>query len=180
MGMQIVHPESPSRSFLMQMMQVMEEFGSKIPWLNPLHEVQFSTDSVYFEKRLLGSFGCIKDQFLPSQIVTDDAAKTFIGGIFHFRKTPEVFSDQMSLRIVSDLESVGASYISCLQVRGVHRGQSHGDMLMRHSLTTITETFGKVWGVVEDQTLLPWYESLGMEVLNEKPNLDGLWFVTKG
>ena len=167
-----------SRSFLLQHMEVMNEFGEIIPWLEPLKSVTYSTNATYFRDRFLEHLGCDEEEVIPYQLTFSDDSKDYIGGIWHFPKSPENFKDRRNHDIAEKLNNEKHRYISCLQVRGPLRGTGHGREIMTGVLNEILNTHGKVWAVISNPELLPWYTSLGAKTHSPKENDDKLWIIS--
>ena len=177
--MQLISRSLRGRTFLIQFIEIMREFGAEIPWLEPLQNVAYATNAVYVRDRLLRAFGCQdSSEVTPYQFVTSDESREYVGGIVHFAQTPEVFVDRENQGIAEHLAHEDFHYISCLQVRGVWRGQGQGSELMRRALAAILRTHPRVWGVASSFQLLPWYASFGGRIWSPRHNADNLWIVS--
>jgi hypothetical protein len=165
------------RRFLIQFYELMAEFGDEIPWLDGMNEMRFATNGEWFRDELLRRLGQRNGDITPYQFVDQDDAGTFVGGILHFEQSPECLRDIRNCEIVEELNSKGASYISCLQVRTPRRGVGAGKQMMRRAIDAILDHHGAVWGVVSDPKLIPLYESLGAERRSPIQNQDDLWVV---
>ena len=126
-----------SRAFLLQFMQIMQEFGAIIPWLKELENICFYTNRAYFERELSRIIGISKEMIIPYQLLTSGNEREFFGGLIHFTKSPERFKDKQIAKLQAELESVGASYLTCLYVRDVKRGQKTGTEIMRRVIFRI-------------------------------------------
>jgi hypothetical protein len=162
-----------SRAFLLQFMQIMQEFGGIIPWLKELENVCFYTNVKYFTRELSRTLGFSKEMIIPYQFLTSGSEREFFGGLLHFTKSPEKFKDKKLAKIKFELELKGASYLTCLHVRDIKRGQKTGTEIMRRIVFRILEAHPCIWGVCE-RDLVEWYVSLGASILNNGDNYDGL------
>jgi GNAT superfamily N-acetyltransferase len=176
--MRLVERSIRSRAFLLQYLQIMEEFGEEIPWLQPLKPISFSTNPNYFRDQFLRRLGCEEEEIVPYQLVMSDVPREFVGGILYFPRSPEGFKDRNNQEILERIDSEGYRFISCLQVRDVFRGQGYGATIMQRALGAILEEHKKIWGVVSNPSLLPWYASMGAKVLSPAENKDELWVVS--
>jgi len=169
--------ELGERGFLIQFFEIMHEFGGVIPWLDGMDELRFATNGRFFCEELMRRTGQDDAPIMPFQLVDSDPARTYLGGIIHFPRSPERLVDRRNLAVVERLTHEGASFISCLQVRDVRRGRGIGNTVMTRALRAILRSQGAVWGVVSNPALIPWYRSLGAQVLSPLENRDGLWIV---
>ncbi|HEY4493128.1 MAG TPA: GNAT family N-acetyltransferase [Candidatus Paceibacterota bacterium] len=156
----------------------MKEFGKIIPWLAPLRSIAYSTNARYFRDTFLSEFNCDEEDIIPYQLTDNDPGEDFIGGIWHFPKSPEKFIDSRNCEVAERLAFERYRYISCLHVRDVRRGKGSGRLIMRSALDSILKNHGSVWGVVSERDLVPWYQTLGAEVLSARQNKDNLWIVS--
>lgn len=163
-----------SRSFLIQFYEIIMEFGKEIPWLAPLINIGFSTDSIYFRDQILKKLGCEEEGIMPYQFIAPETGKYFVGGLLHFSKSPENFKSSVNRDIQEKLESEKAAYISCLQIRQPFRFSGNGKELMERTLRVILKEHGKVWGVVAHPELLSMYTGLGARVHSTLHNKDKL------
>lgn len=180
--MQLVMCDLRDRSFLLQLFTIMHEFGDVIPWLDPLRHIQYWTNAERFRDELLLRLGCADEgEIVPYQLHAGSDGNDYMGGILHFPVAPERFKDLHNCAIHARLRFEHTSFISCLQVRDMYRGDGHGARIMREALDAIlAEHGGRVWGVVSDPRLVRWYEALGGRVLSPAENKDGLWIVKFG
>lgn len=166
------------RSFHIQFVEILQEFGDVIPWLDPLKNLRYVTNATHFRDVLLKGLKCNDpSDITPLQLLTSDRGNEYIGGIVHFTHSPEHFRDSRNQGIQEQLVSQGCQFISCLQIRGVMRGRGYGQQLMQRSLRSILTTYPKIWGVASDPNLLPWYQSFGGTVLSPLENKDDLWII---
>lgn len=174
--MRLIQRKLSGRAFLLQFMSVMEEFEEEIPWLEPLPH---ATNGSYVRDRILQHFRC-KDEseVIAMQFVTSDRPGFYFGGIIRFVRSPEIFLDTRNQEINERLSHLGYQFISCLQVREVHRGAGHGRAIMTKALRVVLSEHQKVWGVVSNPDLVAWYQSLGANVLSPRENKDDLWIVS--
>src|SRR3989344_7969748 len=115
--MQLISRSLRGRTFLIQFIEIMREFGAEIPWLEPLQNIAYATNAAYVRDRLLRAFSCHDpSEVTPYQFVTADESREYVGGILHFTKTPEVFIDRSNQEIAERLTQEDFHYISCLQV----------------------------------------------------------------
>lgn len=154
----------------------MTEFGEEIPWLDGLDEMRFATNGEWFVEELLLRLGQRNGRVTPYQFVDVDDARTFVGGILHFDVSPERLRDPRNLELAERLAE-NASFISCVQVREIRRGQGAGTLMMRRAIDAILRHHGAVWGVVSNPRHLPWYASLGAELPSPLDNRDNLWII---
>lgn len=176
--MRLVKRSIRSRAFLLQHLQIMEEFGAEIPWLDPLKGIYFSTNSTYFRDQFLRRLGCEEEAIVPYQLVTSDRSREFVGGILYFPSSPEHFVDPANIEIQERLTAEHYRFISCLQVRNPFRGQGIGKLLFRRAMAAIFRKHGSVWGVVSNPALIRYYASLGARLQSPKDNKDRLWIIT--
>jgi hypothetical protein len=177
--MLLVQRSLRGRAFLLQFTEIVQEFGTVIPWLDPLRSIQYSTNGSHFRDRILQFLNCQDDsEITPLQFVTSDRSREYVGGIIRFAHSPERFVDIRNEAIQEQLAHDGFQFISCLQVRSTLRRQGHGHNLFRRALTTILTTHGKVWGVASDPSLIPWYVSLGAKSRSPVENRDNLWVLS--
>ncbi|MFA6042412.1 MAG: hypothetical protein WCV85_05390 [Patescibacteria group bacterium] len=167
-----------SRAFVIQFFALMAEFGHEIPWLQPLQGLQYATNREHFRDQLLQRLCRHDEEIVPLQLLTPDRSRTFVGSILHFPRSPEVFQDPKNRQIAAALNEQGYQYISCLQIRDVHRQSGHGNVLMRRVLRSIRKEQGQVWGVVSQLPILAWYKNLGATVHSSFENQDNLWIVS--
>lgn len=175
-----MHIQSPSmagRGFLIQFLDIMQEFGETIPWLRPASSLRYVTNGAHFNREFSRLLGCEPSSVVPYQLTTREEAHEYLGGLLHFRSSPEDFRDPGNREIMWQLEREGASYITCLQVRDVKRGQGYGTELVRKAMCTVQKTHVRVWAVCE-QELSPWYEAAGATALNAPHNKDGLAIIS--
>jgi len=176
--MKMIQRSLASRVFLLQFLQIMAEFGKKIPWLYQLRNLQWSSNAQYFRDRLLLHFQCSDpSDIVPYQFVSDDPSREYNGGIVYFRKTPEIFIDPVNIEILNDLQARDYHYASCLQVRDDHRIPRHGQEIMKRVINLMRIEHRSFWGVFSDSRLLNWYLRLGARLLNPAPNKDNLYLV---
>ncbi len=166
------------RGFSIQFGEIINEFGRTIPWLNGLQDLQYATNGTYVRDELLRRMRQEEDGITPYQFQTDGRAKEFLGGVIHFAASPEQFRDRRNRATSDHLACMGASYISCLQIRADRRMGGVGNQMMRRALKAILATHGSVWGVVSDPHLIAWYRSLGAKVQSPLDNDDHLWIVS--
>ncbi len=172
--MLLVRQEIGGRAFLLQFLEVMQEFGHLIPWLCKAESARFVTNGACFKEELCRAIGCAQDNIVPYQLVSSDRAREFVGGVIHFTVSPERFSDPTLASLCRNLSTRGAAYISCLQVRHVKRGVAgHGNEIVLRAINRILQTYPEVWGVCEPR-LVPWYASLGAKILNNGDNAERL------
>lgn len=165
------------RRFLMQFWELMAEFGDEIPWLQGLDDLRYATNAAWFCEELARRTGQRHGVVTPYQFVDGDVARTYIGGILHFSRSPECFRDRRNAEAAERLAAEGASFISCLQVRPFYRGHEVGHTAMHNALKAIRGRHGAVWGVVAKPRLQRFYASLGAELLGSEENGDGLRIV---
>ncbi len=174
----LVPVEVASRSFLLQFFSIMQEFGTEIPWLRPLHGIAYATNTTYFRDQMLLRMGIDEGDVFPYQVLTRDGAREYVAGILHFTQSPERFIDPVHVGLCEYLKSERYQYISCLQVRTGHRGVGMGDFAIRSALNVILARHERVWGVVAHRELLDWYVKLGATVLSPTHNKDNLWIIS--
>lgn len=167
-----------SRSFLLQHLEVMNEFGEIIPWLEPLKSITYSTNATHFRDRFLEHLGCNEEEIIPYQLTFSNNSREYIGGIWHFPNSPEKFKDKSNNETAEKLNHENYRYISCLQVREPLRKTGHGKQILTSVLNEILNTHGKVWAVVSNPELLPWYTSLGAKIESPTKNSDNLWIIS--
>lgn len=175
--MRLVQRSITGRTFLVQFISVMQEFGREIPWLEPLEGLEFITNAVRFRDKLLLGLGVEEEEIISQQFLTSGRDREYFGGIIRFTRPIENFRDTRNLETQEKLTSSGFQYISCLQVRDIKRGQGYGSVLMKKALDTMKGEVGSVWGVTSRPELLPWYQRLGGQLLSPLENKDGLWLV---
>lgn len=166
------------RRFLIQFGEMMAEFGNVIPWLDGMNELRFATNGEWFRDELLRRLGQRDGNVTPYQFVDNGNTGTFVGGILRFDRSPERLLDSRNAEIAELLAANDASFISCLQVRGMRRDVRVGTDMMTRAVAAIRSTHGSAWGVVSDRRLLPWYASLGASTPSPIENKDGLWIVS--
>ncbi len=169
------------RTFVLQCNQVLQHFGKyDIPWLRDLHEAMYVTNPKQFVHKFRENMHATEqDRIVPYTLVSSDSDRTYLGGMWHFTKSPEVFASSELQEIHTDLESEEYAYMSCLHVRDMFRGKLYGTELFSKALQKITEEYPKAWGVVSEPELLRWYEYFGGEVQNcMSSNEDKLAVVT--
>ncbi len=176
--MKLVQRSLSGRSFLLQFFQIMEEFGDKIPWLENLKPISYSTNPNYFKDQFLRRLGCDEEEIIPFQFVSDDESREYIGGLLHFPKSPENFLDSSNIEISEELASKGYRYISCLQVRRDLQRHGHGSTASLMALMEIRKTHSEFWGIASKAKTRQYYESLGATTLSPLENKDGLWIMT--
>ncbi len=165
------------RRFLIQFSAIMEEFGGVIPWLASVRELSVVTSGTHFEKQLLERLRQPTGGITAYQFVGSDRSREFMGGLLHFKRTPERFEDHPNKELVEAFEEEGMGYISCLQVLPNWRGTGVGRDLMTRALNAILQERGAVWGVVSDPNLVHWYRSLGASILSPDDKADNFWIV---
>jgi hypothetical protein len=177
--MLLVSQSLRSRAFLMQFIEVLQEFGGVIPWLDPLRSLRYITNTAHFRDKFLLSV-CCKDEseIKPLQLVSSDRSHEYVGGIIHLAHSPEIFTDSRNQGMSELLAHEGYQFMTCLQVRTDRRNRGHGFDLFSRALRTILENHEKVWGVVSDPKLLSWYSSLGGEIRSPLDNQDCLWILS--
>lgn len=161
------------RAFLLQFIQIMQEFGVIIPWLKKLKDLPFYTNSAYFEKELYRILDIPEGRIVPYQFLTSGIEKEFFGGCLHFSVSPEKFKDKQLANLQCKLELQGSSFLSCLYVRDIKRGQKIGTEIMQRVIKSILDVYPNIWGVCERE-LIDWYVSLGAIVLNNGDNSEKL------
>ncbi|MDB5260659.1 MAG: hypothetical protein JWN37_890 [Candidatus Nomurabacteria bacterium] len=171
--MLLLKKDVSGRAFLLQFIQLMNEFGPVIPWLKPLNHLSFCTNGRHFEREIYRTIGCDPGTILPYQFLTSGMDREFFGGVLHFEQSPERFTDPDLKYMQSTLEATGASYITCLHVRNVKRGEGWGAEIVRRSVRKVLEVHPVLWGVCEPE-LSAWYEKLGASVLNAGDNSEHL------
>lgn len=177
--MRLVQRSLCGRAFLLQFMQIMEEFGDEIPWLEPLKGISYTTNGAYFRDQFIKGLGLKEEESVTVfQFVTPDREHQYVGGVIHFAHVPESFRDKGNQKIQSRLLSEGYHFISCLQVRDDQRGKGYGYELMRRALISVLNEHGKVWGVVSNPRLVTWYKSLGANLQSAQCNSDNLWIIS--
>jgi GNAT superfamily N-acetyltransferase len=177
--MQLVTRSLRGRSFLLQFLEIMQEFGHEIPWLEPLRNIHYSTNATYFRDHVLKGLGCKEpEDIVPFQLVTTDPSREYLGGILHFPRTPDRFRDRRNQALLEQLTHERYSFFTCLQVRSVIRGHGYGNEIMRKALKAILAAHGKVLGVASNPDLLSWYASLGAKIRSPRENRDNLWIIT--
>lgn len=177
--MHLVKRSLQSRDFLLQFFEIMQEFGNDILWLEPLKNIRYSTNGVYFRDQFIRSMGLYdQEEVTIFQFVTPDREHEYVAGVIRFAHVPESFEDLRNKEIQELLLSQGYHFISCLQMRDNYRGCGHGQALMQKALSSILEVHGRVWGVVFNPQLIPWYESLGATVRSSADNEDDLWIIS--
>ncbi len=177
--MQLAIVDPFDRSFLPQLFAVVGEFGSVIPWLDGSTELVWATNGAYVLERLaeMTGQGHPKD-IVPYQFRAEDAGATYIGGLLQFARSPERLRDSRNAAIAEGLADQGAAYISCLQVRPPRRDQHVSHHLFPRAIEAIMRTHPRVWGVVSEPRLVPWYQRCGATLLSPRENRDGFWIVS--
>ena len=70
-AMQLISRSLRGRTFLIQFIEIMREFGAEIPWLEPLQNIAYATNAAYVRDRLLRAFSCHDpSEVTPYQFVT--------------------------------------------------------------------------------------------------------------
>jgi len=177
--MKIIERSLAGRAFAIQFEQIMLEFGSCIPWLEPLKPLSFSTNGKYVRDRILQSFRC-RDPFdiTSLQFVTPDCSGEYIAGMMLFRYSPERFIDAGNQAISKELASSGYSFLSCLQVRNDLRNQGYGAGFVGKVFRTLVQTHGKVQWVVANRRSINTYISMGATLQSPLVNQDGVWLMS--
>lgn len=178
--MRLHTPNIRSRAFLLQFFAIMEEFGHEIPWLDGMGELRFATNADHFCNEIAKRTNQGDKKITPYQFIEDGDARTFVGGMLHFPKSPEVFRDTLNSAASEHLTSAGASFISCLQVRQPHQHHAVGRRMFRRTLDTILQEKGSIWGVISDPRLRTWYQSFNGHIWSPDDNKDNLWIVSWG
>jgi GNAT superfamily N-acetyltransferase len=159
-------------------MEVMGEFGYEIPWLEPLRSIVYSTNSAYFRDRLLQALSIDEEEIVPLQFVTSEKSREYVGGVIHFLHSPENFKDRRNREIEERFAAENYHFMSCLQVREIWRNQGHGREIIKRALRAVLLDYQKIWGVVSDPRLIPWYSALGGKLRSPLENKDGLWLIS--
>lgn len=170
-----------SRTFVLQCNQVLHTFGKyDIPWLRNLSELMYITNPKEFETKLLQAMGSSNLQTItPYTLVTNTKERKYVGGMWRFGTSPEIFESNDLETIRKQLEEEKYAYMSCLHVRDMFRGKMYGTELFSKALQKIMEMYPKAWGVVSEPELLHWYEYFGGKVQNcMNGNEDKLAIVT--
>lgn len=165
------------RRFLVQFYEVMREFGREIPWLDGLDDLRYATNGEWFCDELARRTRQSDGTVTPYQFVDSDSARTFVGGILHFAKSPERFCDGRNIEVAERLQAEHASFISCLQVRPERRSHDVGKTMMLRSIAAIRAKHGAVWGVAPNIRLRDGYVTLGAQSCSPEENSDNLWIV---
>lgn len=165
------------RRFVIQFAETMAEFGGVIPWLDGLNELRFATNGAWFADELQRRLGQRDSIITPYQFTDAKEGRTYIGGILHFSRSPEVFRDARNAQIAEQLNAEGASFISCLHMRQSLRAAGIGGVMMPRAIAAIRLQHAMFWGVVSDRRILPWYASLGALTPSPIENRDQLWIV---
>lgn len=169
------------RSFVPQFFSIMDEFGDEIPWLDGLSEARFLLDGNVFAQQILRNTKQREGGITAYQFVSDECpGGLFVGGVVHFDKSPEHFTDVRLCGVAEALEAFGASYLSCLQVRSPHQSRGIAATVFPQVLEVVIRERGPFWGVVSDLRLLRWYQSLGAQLLSPMDSKDGLWIIYWG
>ena len=177
--MQLVQSELTDRGFHIQFADVMREFGTVIPWLDPLRKVEFSTNPDYFRDKVLKGLRCRDESDItPLQLVTSDERREYVGGIIRLAHSPEKFVDSRNQELFERFSTQGYQFISCLQIRKDLRGGRLGPALMRDACDLFLKVYGKFWGVVSDFRLIQYYISIGAHLDSPLDNADRLWIVS--
>lgn len=169
------------RTFVLQCNQVVQAFGKyNIPWLKDLSELMYITNPKEFEIFFKESMGIeAYDHIIPYTLVSSNSERRYIGGMWHFTKSPEVFESEELENIRKDIEAEKYAYMTCLHVRDMFRGKLYGTELFSKALQTVLKDYPKAWGVVSESELLHWYEYFGGVVQNcISGNSDKLAIVT--
>lgn len=166
------------RRFVVQFYEVMREFGREIPWLDGLDDLRYAMNGEWFCDELARRTRQGSSTVTPYQFVDSDSARTFVGGILHFAKSPERFCDGRNIEIAERLASEQANFMSCLQIRPERRQHDVGREMMLRSVAAIRAKHGAVWGVTSNPRLRAWYESLGAQSLSPRENDDNLWILS--
>jgi len=175
--MRLQSPSLRGRRFLIQYYQIMEEFGRVIPWLAGLDDLKYATEGNWFRDELARQTGNRPEGVTAYQLVDEDPAKMFIGGLLHFEEMPELFRDQRHHQLAEQLKANGSSFVSCLQIRSALKQLGMGNELMQRAIKVILRDQGPFWGVASNPQLLPWYRSLGAQTPSPEHNRDNLWIV---
>jgi len=169
------------RTFVLQCVEVLNAFGKyDIPWLRDLHELMYITNPKQFERKFKESMGIeMDDDVVPHTLVSSGSERNYVGGMWHFSKSPERFESASLKRICKDLETDLYAYMTCLHVRGILQGRRYGTELFSKVLQTIMKKYPNAWGVVSEPELLHWYQYFGGVVQNcMSDNAEGLAIVT--
>lgn len=168
-----------SRNFLIQLSEIEKEFGQEIPWFKGLHDLRYITNKNVFAEKVKELTGSAeRDTIKPYLLVTNGKEREYIGGVLHFSQSPEKFLDSNNQVIQNQLESSGHSYVTCLQLREVFRNKLYGTELTSKALSTILQSYPRVWAVVSHPELLHWYQYFGAEIQNTIENEDRLVIIT--
>lgn len=177
--MQLVTTQLEDRAFALQFFTIVREFGRVIPWLSRVTPLTYYTNPTHFRDQFLRRLGCTDpSDIIPYQFTRTDEGQEYVGGLLHFRQAPESFKDQKNRALLERLNAEQFRFITCLQVRGVHRRAGYGRQIMERGLTSILRVHGKVWGVVSEPHLLSWYQSMGAKMLSPRDNRDSLWLIS--
>lgn len=177
--MKLIERSLAGRAFAIQFNQIMQEFGSCIPWLEPLKPLGLSTNGTYVRDRILQSFRCgDPSDITPLQFVTPDQGREYVAGMMLFRNSPERFSDAKNQAVSGELTSSGYPFLSCLQVRTDLRNQGYGSRFVKKAFRTLLKTHGKMQWVVAHRRSINAYISMGATLHSPLMNQDGLWLMS--
>jgi hypothetical protein len=176
--MQLIQRSLASRVFLLQFIQVMQEFENIIPWLKPLSGLQWQPIRIIF-RGILSHFNC--DQPLditPFQFISSTPARKYLGGVIFFKNCPEKFIDFHNNEVLARLTDKHYQYASCLQVGNSHLHFGLGREIMKQVIALMMSQHQPFWGVASDPVLLRYYLSLGAKLLNSLDNQDNLYMLS--
>jgi len=177
--MKIIECGLDSREFLIQFWEILQEFGTEIPWLEGLKKLRYVGNSTRFRDMLLTGLKMSDETGIsPLQLVTSSEDREYVGGVLRFERAPEKFKDRKNLQIQEELEANGSQFLSCLQIRTDQRGGRHGPRLVKHTTDAMLARYGSFWAVVSDMRLIHWYESFGANLRSRLENQDGLWIIS--
>ncbi len=177
--MLLTRPSLKGRSFVIQFHEIIQEFGTCIPWLDPVRRLGFTTNGDCFRDQLLMAFGCDDESdIVPLQFVTSNRAREHVGGIMLFRQSPEQFADRTNIEASEVLRASGFPFLSCFQVRGELRNRGHGPDLAKRVFATLLKSHGKMQWVVTNPRMLQWYLAMGATLHSPLVNQDGCWLMS--
>lgn len=178
--MKLKEPQLEDRSFLIQFHDILGEFWHEIPWLQKIENLKYVTNADVFRQELIQGLWLDSSVKINSYILTtDDQREEYLWWLLHFSVSPEVFKDKNNETIRKQLECTDTySYVTCLQIRDVFRTGRYGVELFSKWMDNILREFPKIWWVISQEKLIPYYRYFGGKIVNTMQNKDWLAFIT--
>lgn len=146
------------------------KFLGVIPWFSETVSLRYCGNEQYFEEMFREkTIGCNNSKIQPYILNDPENGNSVLGGLIHFSLSPEKFGTDYNNYFLEELEKDQSfSYITGFLLRDVFQKSFVGIIMFHKALSDIFQEHHKIWGVVSEKSLLPYYQEFGFKIVNPK------------